>query len=189
MIDSPFRQPVSRCSLVFLLALELLHTPCISSPNHHLLFAAHAHTIAASSAVIPMLSSIPNLSLCHSAPYLDICLFVSVLFILYTADLISLIESHGLTPHLYADNTQVCGSCPASNVDAFSVKLTACSCAVASWMQSNRFQLNSDKTEVLWCATTRRQHQLPRSRCSSTGPRSTQFSRCVIWVFSSTQTW
>jgi len=49
-----------------------------------------------------------------------------VLFILYTAGLISLIESHGLTPHLYADDTQVYGSCPASNVDAFSAKLTAC---------------------------------------------------------------
>jgi len=47
---------------------------------------------------------------------------------LYTAGLISLIESHGLTPHLYADDTQVYGSRPASNVDAFSVKLTACSC-------------------------------------------------------------
>jgi len=45
---------------------------------------------------------------------------------------------------------------------SMSPRLTACSCAVASWMQSNRLQLNSDKTEVLWCATTR-QHQLPRS--------------------------
>ena len=32
-----------------------LHTPCISSPNHHHLFAAHAHTNAACYAVIPML--------------------------------------------------------------------------------------------------------------------------------------
>ena len=39
-----------------------------------------------------------------------------VLFILYTVGLISLIESHGLTRHLYADDTQVCDSCPASNV-------------------------------------------------------------------------
>jgi len=64
---------------------------------------------------------------------------------------------------LICRRTQVYGSCPATNVDAFSAKLTACSCAVASWMQSNGLQLNSDKTEVLWCATTRRQHQLCRS--------------------------
>ena len=41
-------QPLSRSSLVFLLALDpQLHTPYISSPNHHLLFAAHAGTNAA----------------------------------------------------------------------------------------------------------------------------------------------
>ena len=63
MLDSPLWQPLSRSSLVFLLVLDpLLHTPCFSSPNHRLLFAAHAHTIAARSAVIPMLSSIPSLS-------------------------------------------------------------------------------------------------------------------------------
>ena len=46
---------LSRSSLVFLLVLDpLLHTPRISSPNHHHLFAAHAYTIAACSAVIPM---------------------------------------------------------------------------------------------------------------------------------------
>ena len=30
------------------------------------------------------------------------------------------------------------------------------------WMQSNRLQLNTAKTEVLWCASSRRQHQLPQ---------------------------
>ena len=87
-----------------------------------------------------------------------------ILFILYTTGLTSLIKSHGLTPHLYADGSQVYGPCPLTKVYAFSTKLTACSCAIASRMQSNRLQLNSDKTEVLiWRATTRRQHQLPRS--------------------------
>jgi len=33
---------------------------------------------------------------------------------------------------------------------------------VALWMRSNRLQLNTAKTEVLWCASSRRQHQLPQ---------------------------
>ena len=56
VLDSPLVQPFSRSSLVFLLVLNpQLHTPYISSPNYHLLFAAHAHTNAACSAAIPML--------------------------------------------------------------------------------------------------------------------------------------
>ena len=36
VLDSPLVQPLSRSSLVFLLVLDpQLHTPCISSPNHH----------------------------------------------------------------------------------------------------------------------------------------------------------
>ena len=43
MPDSPFPQPLSRSTLVFLLAWDpLLHIPYISSPNHHVLFAVHA---------------------------------------------------------------------------------------------------------------------------------------------------
>ena len=64
MLDSPLEQPLSRSSLVFFLVLNpQLHTPCISSPNHHNLFAAHAHTNAACSAAISMPSSTPSLSL------------------------------------------------------------------------------------------------------------------------------
>jgi hypothetical protein len=84
-----------------------------------------------------------------------------VLFILYTADLISPIEQHGLSPHLYADDTQIYGSCRPATVDAFSSKVSECVGDIASWMRSNRLQLNSDKTEVLWCSAGRRLHQLP----------------------------
>jgi len=38
---------------------------------------------------------------------------------------------------------------------------TDCVAAVADWMRSNRLQLNASKTEVLWCASARRQSQLP----------------------------
>jgi len=80
---------------------------------------------------------------------------------LYTVELISLIERHGLSPQLYADDTQVYGPCPPAAVDALSSQVTECADDIATWMKSNRLQLCPDKTEVLWCATSRRQHQLP----------------------------
>ena len=86
-----------------------------------------------------------------------------ILFVLYTADLILLVKNSGLLPHLYADDSQVYGSCRPSAVDAFSARVTVCLGAVAKWMQSNRLQLNSDKTEVIWRVTGRRQNQLQLS--------------------------
>jgi len=41
-------------------------------------------------------------------------------------------------------------------------RLSACVDEVHSWMQSNRLQLNTNTSELLWCATARRQYQLPR---------------------------
>ena len=73
-------------------------------------------------------------------------------FIMYTADLISVTESHGLSlsPQMYADDRQVYGSCRPAAVDALSSKISECVGAVASWMESNRLSLNCDKTEVVW---------------------------------------
>ena len=84
-----------------------------------------------------------------------------ILFVLYTADLVQLIETFGLSPHLYADDTQVYGSCAPTAVALLASQISECVDAVAAWMKSNRLQLNPAKTEVLWCATSRRRHQLP----------------------------
>jgi hypothetical protein len=81
-----------------------------------------------------------------------------VLFILNIAELISLIEQHGLSPHLYADDTQIYDSRRPATIDAFSKKVSECIGDIASWMRLNRLQLNSDETEVLWCSTGRRLH-------------------------------
>ena len=43
----------------------------------------------------------------------------------------------------------------------FQLILSTCLDAVCEWMRANRLQLNASKTEVLWCATSHRQHQIP----------------------------
>ena len=85
-----------------------------------------------------------------------------ILFLLYTADLLGIIEQHDLIPHLYADDTQICGYSPPSDVLQLQERVSGCVDDVAKWMQSNRLQLNTAKTEVLWCASIRRQHQIPQ---------------------------
>ena len=72
---------LSRSSLVFLLFLDpQLHTPYISSPNHRLLFAAHAN--AACSAATPMLCHLSLNSLLGSlsfglTPHIHLTILIS----------------------------------------------------------------------------------------------------------------
>ena len=84
-----------------------------------------------------------------------------ILFLLYTADLLRLIKRHELNPHLYADDTQIYGSCRPGATRQLQDRASACIADVGLWMQSNRLQLNTTKTEVLWCSSARRQHQIP----------------------------
>ena len=48
-----------------------------------------------------------------------------------------------------------------SPADQLQSTLSACLDEVSYWMQSNRLQLNTVKTEILWCSTTCRQNDLP----------------------------
>jgi len=52
----------------------------------------------------------------------------------------SLIEDNGCSPHLYADDTQVYGSC--RPVEIVSAKLSEYIGVVSNWMRSKRMQLN-----------------------------------------------
>jgi len=75
--------------------------------------------------------------------------FCPILFLLYTADLANLVESHGLHVHMYADDTQVYGFSPPSLVNQLQIRMSACIDDVAGWMSSNWLQLNAAKTEIL----------------------------------------
>jgi hypothetical protein len=85
-----------------------------------------------------------------------------ILFLLYTADVMRLIQRHDLHPHLYADDTQIYGFCRPSATMQLQDQSSACIDEVSAWMEANRLQLNTAKTEILWCASSRRQHQIPQ---------------------------
>ena len=72
--------------------------------------------------------------------------------------------SKTLHGHRTMTNKQIYGSTRPPAIHDLQQRLSACIDDVNSWMSSNRLQLNTNKTEeLLWCATARRQHQLPRS--------------------------
>jgi len=93
---------------------------------------------------------------------LAIWLLGPILFLLYATDLLKLIKRHWLSPHAYAD-TQIYGFSQPSDVKGLADRVSACFDEVSSWMRDNRLQVNPSKTEVLWCASGRRQHQIPTS--------------------------
>jgi len=87
-----------------------------------------------------------------------------ILFLLHTADLLQLIRANGLESHLYADGTQWSYGFRHPHPAACLVlqsRVSLCISDVAEWMRSNRLQLNADKTEIIWCTSSRRQHQIP----------------------------
>ena len=79
-----------------------------------------------------------------------------VLFTIYTTPLGRIIQRHGLTYHLYADDTQLYMAFKPSDViskcDAIS-RIEACVADIRIWMNDNFLKLNDDKTELLIITT------------------------------------
>ena len=71
-----------------------------------------------------------------------------ILFLLYTANLLQLVKRY-LTPHAYADDTQIYGYCQPSDAGSLIQQVSVCIDEVSAWMKANRLQLNRAKTEVL----------------------------------------
>ena len=83
-----------------------------------------------------------------------------ILFLLYIL-LTSSGELRHMGPHLFADDSQMYGFCCPCKSALLQSRVFACVGDVDLWMRSNRLQLNVAQTEVLWCASARRQNEIP----------------------------
>ena len=92
-----------------------------------------------------------------------------VLFLLYTADLVALVQGFGLSAHVFADDLQVyCHFLYGKEQVALQL-FRDCSESVSRWMSSNRLKLNPLKTELIWLHSSKKE-----SFFSSKG-------HCTIW--------
>ena len=78
-----------------------------------------------------------------------------ILFIMYTKHLSSLIDSHSLCNHSFADDTQLYKSCTPSIIDQTIQTTQNCITDIKTWMTTHKLKLNDDKTEVLLIHTNR----------------------------------
>ena len=90
-----------------------------------------------------------------------------LLYSLYTTDVAGIVTSFCLGVHLYADDTQLHGSCLASDAEALSRLVLRFIEAVRLWMVSNRVRLNPDKTQFIWFGTKQQFAKLNCDRLSS----------------------
>ena len=84
-----------------------------------------------------------------------------------------------INAHFYADDSQL--SAKPQHTDDTTAQLLGCMEANGQWTASDRLKLNPVKTDLLWCTTRRRQHQLNRNSvvfCAATPYINQLVSRC-----------
>ena len=73
-----------------------------------------------------------------------------ILFNLYTADVIRIAQSFGVSVHSYADDLQLNVHCRAEDSVAAVMRVTVCIEAIDKWFGSNRLKMNPEKTQLIW---------------------------------------
>ena len=96
-----------------------------------------------------------------------------LLFRIYMTPLASLLKLHGMTYHLYADDTQLFQESSLSDNTSPEIairKMEHCVISIRQWMKTNMLKLNDDKSEILIIRPkSAHQHLLPESeRISNT---------------------
>ena len=75
------------------------------------------------------------------------------LFVMYTAPLASIIKSHAIDHHMYADDTQLYKGVIPHNLPSLFIEFENCFQSINFWMTNNMLKLNGSKTEVLLCGS------------------------------------
>jgi len=74
----------------------------------------------------------------------------------------TLIHSHKLDHHLYADDTQVYTSLPTADTDLSLKQLGDCLSDISGWMTNNKLRLSANKTDFIIIGTSRQRSRLTR---------------------------
>ena len=74
----------------------------------------------------------------------------------YSSPVASIIRSHGVSVHCYADDTQLYAAFDVEEESAVLDKLEKCISALRIWMNENRLKLNDSKTEFMVLGTKHR---------------------------------
>ena len=72
-----------------------------------------------------------------------------IMYVLYTSPLGDIVRSHGLSCHIYADDTQLYCSFKVHDQAASVQAIESCLNDIDAWMLANMLKLNRDKTELL----------------------------------------
>ena len=72
-----------------------------------------------------------------------------ILYLLYTAPLAEIIQSHGLDYHFYAEDTQLYILFKDCDVNVAKMCVENCFADICHWMDVNELKLNHDKTEFM----------------------------------------
>ena len=74
---------------------------------------------------------------------------------MYTAELFTIIEKHGINGHSYADDTKIYHSVPVCQAQVAVERISRALEDIHIWMDSSRLKLNAEKTQFIWIGSSR----------------------------------
>ena len=72
-----------------------------------------------------------------------------IVYTMYTRPIGDIIRRHGLSYHIYADDTQIYVFFDVDGVDDAMARIEACAAEIRLWMNANKLKLSYGKTELL----------------------------------------